>query len=145
MCFFFNIYIEKYKFTVDLSKLTLVSRSSCREEFLKKGVPRNSCHLTLRDETFEKFLKKYLWSLHTCNLAKNWTSSRLFFKDFDQLSKQLFFRTAHSNCIFMFMKFNFCWDIVFLFYSLKTLLILVCGLPVWTRSPQTGGRLPPFW
>ena len=72
-----------------------------------------------------------------------------------------FFRTTHSNCIFILMNFYFRWDNDFFLFSvfsvffnwkdntldfLKTLLfILVCGPLVWTCSWQTGGGyLPPL-
>ena len=45
-------------FTVDLSNVTLVFRSNCREEFWKKAVLRNSHPLTLTAETFVKILEK---------------------------------------------------------------------------------------
>ena len=137
--------------------MTLVLRSSCREESWKKGFLRNNCPLTRAAVTFVKIIEK-----NSCEVPPPAISSRLFFKDFDRFSEQLFFfRTTLSNCIFILMNFYFRWDNDFFLFSvfsvffnwkdntldfLKTLLfILVCGPLVWTCSWQTGGDyLPPL-
>ena len=84
--------------------MTLVSRSSYREQFWKK----------------------YLWRRPTCNLSKKWTSLQLFFKEF---SKQLFCLNTLCNCndvyefLLLLRYWSFFYVKVFLFFLLmeKTL------------------------
>ena len=66
-------------------------------------------------------LKKYLWSLPTCNLTKKWTFSQLFFKDFDQFSKQLLFSEHLLLTVYLlFINFYFCRDININFFLVSS-------------------------
>ena len=109
--------------------MAIVFRSSCREEFWKICVLRNSFPLILTSETFVKSVEKYLLSLPACNLTKKWTFSVIFQGIWTVFKTTVFFRTPLSNCVFiMFINFYFCWDIdfflvssLFVFFIEKTL------------------------
>ena len=110
--------------TVDLSNVTLVFRSSCWEEFWKKGVLRNSYALTLK--LCQNSWKNYLWSLSACIFTKkNEFFHRYFSRILISFQNSRLFNRLLSNCVFMFIIFYSCWDIdlssffKFFFFSLK--------------------------
>ena len=96
--------------TVDLSNVTLVFRSSCWEEFWKKGVLRNSYALTLK--LCQNSWKNYLWSLSACIFTKkNEFFHRYFSRILISFQNSRLFNRLLSNCVFMFINFCSCWDI----------------------------------
>ena len=127
-----------------------VFRSSCREEFWEKCALRPL-------KLLSKVLKKHLGSLPACNLTKNELFHSYLPKNLDRFSKQLFFQehllvTVYLLCllIFAFVEILIFFSSFQLFYwkditwdFFKMLLSpLVCGLPLWACSLQTGGICP---
>ena len=109
MKFIYDIHSKK-TFGFYLSNVTLVFRSSCREEFWEKCVLRNTCPLMWTSETFVKSVKK----IPVKSLATS-LKMKFFSYFFDQFSEQLFFfRTLLSNCAFI---------IVLLIFALLEILI----------------------
>ena len=118
MKFIYDIHSKK-TFGFYLSNVTLVFRSSCREEFWEKCVLRNTCPLVWTSETFVKSVNTYEVP---CNLTLRVTLLKMKFLSYFSV---IFLISFRNSCFFSehflvtvhlllcFINFCSCWNIDF--------------------------------